>query len=81
MPVYLYYACASICNYLLQRCVECGGSAETCATRPGSVDGNGIPDTDIVIYVSTSLAGGTCAPGSGVIAFAGTCQLESVLDR
>ena len=70
-------------NYPLQRCVECNGdqSAATCATRPGSVDGNGIPDTDLVIYVSTSLDGGTCAPTSGVIAFAGACQLESVLDR
>lgn len=65
----------------IQRCVECNGAAETCATRPGSVDGNGNPDTDLVIYVSTSLGGGICAPGSGVIAFAGACQLESVLDR
>ena len=65
----------------LQRCVECGGSFSDCETRPGSVDGGGVLNADLVIYVSTSLAGGICAPGSGVIAFASACQLESTLDR
>ena len=66
---------------IMQRCVECGGSFANCATRPGSVDGSGIADADIVIYVGTSLAGGTCSPTSNVIAFASACQLENTLDR
>ena len=65
----------------MQRCVEYGGSFAICATRPGSVDGSGVPDADIIIYVGTSLAGGTCSPDSGVIAFASSCQLENTLDR
>ena len=66
---------------MMQRCVECGGSFATCDTRPGSVDGSGVPDADVVIYVGASLAGGICSPGSLVIAFASSCQLENTLDR
>jgi hypothetical protein len=65
----------------MQRCVECGGDSATCATQSGSVDGSGVADADVVIYVGTSLAGGDCSPTSGVIAFASSCQLESTLDR
>ena len=65
----------------LQRCVECDGSSATCDTRPGSMDGNGVADADIIIYVGASLFGGICSPTSGVIAFASTCQLENTLDR
>ena len=65
----------------LQRCVECNENFSTCATPPGSVDGNGIPNADLVIYVGTSLADGICSPTSSVIAFASACQLENTLDR
>ena len=65
----------------LQRCVECDGNFSTCATPPGSVDGSGIPNADLVIYVGTSLANGICSPTSSVIAFASACQLENTLDR
>ena len=63
----------------LQRCVECNiGSVSNCTTRPGSVDGPGVPDTDLIIYVSAS----DCSSfASSVVAFAGACQLESELDR
>ena len=74
-----YFPCSL--HYSLQRCVECGGSSATCATRSGSVDGSGVPDADVVIYVGTSLAGGICSPDSLVIAFASACQLENTLDR
>ncbi len=36
----------------LQRCVECNtGNVSNCTTRPGSVDGPGVPDTDLIIYM------------------------------
>ncbi len=46
-----------------------------CTTRPGSVDGPGVPDTDLIIYVSAL----DCRPG--ILAFANACQMESELDR
>ncbi len=63
----------------LQRCVECNnGSVSNCTTRPGSVDGPGVPDTDLIIYVSAF----DCSSfGSSVVAFASACQMESELDR
>ena len=64
----------------MQRCVECGGSFSNCVTRPGSVDGSGVADADIIIYVG-SVSEGTCSEFPGVIAFASTCQLENTLDR
>ena len=62
----------------MQRCVECQGSPDTCATRPGSMDGSGAPG-DVVVYVGATLSGGFCS--GGFIAFASPCQLESTLDR
>ncbi|XP_064398674.1 leishmanolysin-like peptidase isoform X2 [Halichondria panicea] len=63
----------------LKRCVECNnGSVSNCTTRPGSVDGPGVPDTDLIIYVSAF----DCSSfGSSVVAFASACQMESELDR
>ncbi|XP_064398693.1 leishmanolysin-like peptidase isoform X2 [Halichondria panicea] len=63
----------------LKRCVECNnGSVSNCTTRPGSVDGPGVSDTDLIIYVSAI----DCSPfGPGIFAFASSCQLESELDR
>ena len=61
--------------------MECSGSSLTCETQSGSVDGPGIADSDVVIYVSTSLADGVCGGDSSTIAFANSCQLESTLDR
>ena len=62
----------------LQRCVECDGSNMTddCVTRGGTADGAGIPDADMVIYVST-----LPCDSPYTIAFAGACQLESKYDR
>ena len=60
-----------------QRCVECNGSADTCGTRPGTIDGPGVPDADLIIYVAADCTGRP----NGVVAFAGACQLESELDR
>ena len=46
------------------------------------MDGTGVQDSDLIIYVAASVADTTCDPTfSGLIAFAGTCQLESTLDR
>ena len=59
----------------LQRCVECKGS-DSCDTRPGTEDGAGIPNADMVIYVSTK----PCQ-SEGTLAFAGSCQLEKTYDR
>ena len=61
----------------LQRCYECGGSEDIndCSPRPGSQDGAGIPNADIVIYVRTE----PCRRGT--LASAGACQLEKQLDR
>ncbi len=63
----------------LQRCVECNnGNVSNCTTRPGSVDGPGVPDTDLIIYVS---AFDCSLRFPGALAFASACQMESVLDR
>ena len=56
----------------MQRCVECGGSAATCDTWPGSEDGIGILGADIVIYVGATIFGGFCS--SNIIAFASSCH-------
>ena len=62
--------------------MECNnGLPADCETLPGSVDGSGVADADIIIYVGASLFAGICSPTSGVIAFASSCQLESTLDR
>ena len=63
----------------MQRCVECDGSPDDCDTRPGSTDGSGVPNADVVVYVGATTFGGFCS--GGVIAFASSCQLESTLDR
>ena len=44
------------------------------------MDGSGVNDADLVLYVSTSSAA-PCGPGSLVLAFAAPCQLEATLDR
>ena len=68
-----------LCLPIIQRCVECNGSPTNCNTRPGSTDGSGVPNADIIVYVSATTLGGFCS--GGTIAFAGACQLESTLDR
>lgn len=65
--------------YVQQRCVECNGDFATCATRPGTVDGPGVDNTDLIIYVSSDCSSPDIS--SGVLAFASACELESVLDR
>lgn len=63
--------------FTTQRCFECNGVFANCATRPGSTDGPGVPDSDIIIYVS-----GDCTDtASGVLAFASSCEMEDELDR
>ncbi len=62
---------------LQQECVECNTDPATCTTRPTTVRGAGVPNTDLIIYVSINCSD---AP-SGVVAFAGACQMESQLDR
>ena len=42
------------------------------------MDGAGVSDTDYILYLSASMS--QC-PGQSIIAFAGACQLESILDR
>lgn len=63
---------------LAARCVECGGSESSCAPQQlrGSVNGSGIPDANMVIYVA-------CSPceDETTIAYTGSCQQESRFDR
>ena len=47
-------------------------------TGPG--DGPGIPNADFVLYVST-LEVSPCISGSRIIAFAGACEMEQILNR
>lgn len=61
----------------IQRCFECNGVFANCARRPGTTDGPGVPNTDLIIYVSGDCTGS--APG--VLAFASSCELEDELDR
>ncbi len=61
-----------------QECVECNSNFSTCVTRPEIVRGVGVPNTDLIIYVSINNCSDVI---SEVVAFAGACQLESQLDR
>ncbi|XP_064398055.1 uncharacterized protein LOC135344730 isoform X3 [Halichondria panicea] len=63
----------------LKRCVECNDDDNSCDTRPGTVDGAGVPDTDLIIYVS-AVCTDTEVEG-GLLAFASCCELENELDR
>ncbi len=61
-----------------QGCTECNGNFPNC--QEVFTDGSGVDDADIVIYVSAD-PDPPCGPTSGVLAFAGSCQLEAMLDR
>ncbi len=62
----------------MQRCVECNnGGFSNCDTRNGTVDGAGVPNTDLIIYVSADCTD----TSSGTLAFASSCELENELDR
>ncbi len=64
--------------YFMQRCVECNnGGSSNCDTKDGSEDGLGVPDSDLIIYVSAVCT----ASNSGTLAFASSCEQENVLDR
>ncbi len=63
----------------MQRCVECNDDDNSCDTRPGTVDGAGVPNTDLIIYVS-AVCTETEVEG-GLLAFASCCELENELDR
>ena len=51
---------------------------DRCRAQSGSVNGPGISDTDLIIYVS---AKNTYSCDDSIIAYASACQLESVYDR
>ena len=62
----------------MQICIECeDGPFSNCDIRPGTMNGPGVPDTDLIIYVAANCTG---SPPSR-LAFAGACELENELDR
>ena len=63
-----------------QQCTECNGDFNTCTTT-GPGDGAGVANADFVLYVSAQTLAGVCDSTSSVIAFAGACEMEQVLDR
>ena len=63
--------------------MECrgGGSGSECSPGSPAEDGQGVPDTDFVLYISANQS--QCSQGSDttVLAFASACQLEASRDR
>ena len=64
----------------LQACRRCtGNTVDTCGAA-GS-DGPGVSNTDYILYVSAVMNSICGTGGSGTVAFASHCQLESAFDR
>ncbi len=63
-----------------QGCTECNGVNTPPNCQEAFTDGSGVDNADIVIYVSADPAP-PCGPASSDLGFAGSCQLEDVLDR
>lgn len=66
----------------VQACVQCNSQQPpNCVMGTPAVDGEGIADTDYILYISAIQS--ECPRGSDttVIAFASVCQMESSQDR
>ena len=75
--VKLWNVCVCECGFLfLQACIQCKGLPSNCQTL-GS-DGAGVANSDFALYVS-AIKSRPCF--ENIVAFAGTCQMESEYDR
>jgi leishmanolysin-like peptidase len=68
---------------MLQACVECRGRGSGGECSPGNPakDGQGVPSTDFVLYISANQSQCPKDSEATVLAFASACQLEASQDR
>ncbi|KAJ1473783.1 hypothetical protein T484DRAFT_1834915 [Baffinella frigidus] len=60
----------------MAKLLECREEDATLVVASTSPQGIGAADTDLLVFVTMQDDGGTCAPGGGTIAYAGTCQRD-----